>query len=303
MQDHKKLLSSTRNNYPDCIYFGSYYVADFNKIIISYGQKENTICYMRSLAKPLQASIVFDFDIDFTEEELAIFSGSHSGSPKHIELLKNTMKKYNIKDDDLMIEQLEPLDKRDFKGRPTKLHNNCSGKHLMMAILTKHLKYDKNYLHPNHPIQKIIKTKQEELSEYKSELLTYDGCGTPLWGLPYKNIIKAYFNIFHDKKYSYLVSSIINNPEIFGGYTRQDSDIIKNSHNTLFSKVGASGLILVYNFKEDKIVLLKMSSDNNSAREQVIYGILRKLNWINYKPDVNIYNQKGDVVAKYLLEF
>ena len=59
----------------------------------------------------------------------------------------------------------------------------------------------KNYANENHPIQKIIFNKQKELSNYESKYSTYDGCSTPLWGLPVKNIIKGYYNFFNQEKY------------------------------------------------------------------------------------------------------
>lgn len=86
------LLETRRNNITDSCYYGSYYLAKDYKIIKSEGYNQNTIMYLRSLAKPLQASILCDSniikDLKLTQKELAIFQGSHTGSPLHIGLLK-----------------------------------------------------------------------------------------------------------------------------------------------------------------------------------------------------------------------
>jgi len=258
---------------------------------------------MRSLAKPLQTSIVFDTNIikeyNLNKKELAIFSGSHSGTDKHIEILKAALRKTKLKENVLSLKPIQPLDLRKFKGKCSKLHNNCSGKHTMMAIMCKYLKFDSNYTNENHPLQKLIKEKQEELSGFKSDYLTYDGCSTPLWGLPYENIIQAYFNLIHNDKYKLLFNSILNYPQIYGGYNRFDSEIIKLSNKKLFSKVGAGGFVIVYNFKSDEILLVKMAQDNNETRRIITLSILNKLNWLNYPIDEYIYNQKKQIVAKY----
>lgn len=302
------LLSTKRSGYTDCCYYGSVYLADKNGVYKQIGYDKKTICFMRSLAKPLQTSIIFDTNIindyKLTKKELAIFCASHSGSPKHIKLIKNTAKRFNLKVKDFELKEAEPLDKRKFKGKKTKFHNNCSAKHLMMLIASKYLGVDlKGYTNPEHPIQKLILKKQNELSGFNSDILTFDGCSTPLWGLPFENVIEAYFNLFHDKKYKILTDSIISNPYIFGGYDRFDSEIITLSRGSLFSKVGAGGFIIVYNFKKDEILLVKLTQNNNEARKLIVLDILNKLNWLNAEIEEFEYNQKKQKVAKYCYEF
>ncbi len=298
---HKALIKTARNGYLDTIFFGSLFHATKTKLLKSIGENINTICFMRSLAKPLQASILFDTNIindyNITNSELAIFSGSHSGTLRHINTLKNVLKKHDLKIKDLSIMPLKPLDTREFHGRKTKLHNNCSGKHVMMLLNCKYKGFNYDYTNPNHPIQKIIKQKQEELSQYKSDILTFDGCSTPLWGLPYKNIIKAYFNLID--KHPLLINAILNNSYLYGGYNRFDTEIIQLSKGKLFSKVGAGGLVIIYNFENEEIVLIKMAQDNNETRRLVALEYLNKIGWLNYEADKNLYNQKKQIVAKY----
>lgn len=302
------LLSTLRNGYLDSCYFGSVYLANKDSIYKQIGFDKSTVCFMRSLAKPLQASIICDANIiqdyNLQDKELAIFCASHAGSSEHIKILKDLCKRFKIKQSDFELIAQKPLDLRGFKGRITPLHNNCSGKHLMMLLMSKYLKIDfKNYTNENHPIQKLILKKQNELSGFNSDILTYDGCSTPLWGLPVKNIIKAYFNFFHNEKYSPLIKAIINNPYIFGGFDRLDTEIIRLSNKKLFSKVGAGGFVLVYNFESDEILILKITQNNNPIRKLILMDILNKLNWLNSDIEEFEYNQKNQKVAKYCYEF
>lgn len=300
---HEPILFTKRCDLIDTCFYGSYFLASFDGIYKQKGTSKKDICFMRSLAKPLQASILADCNIvkkyKLEPSELAIMCASHAGSKKHIEILKNILNKTNLSEADLELAPQNPLDMREFDGNPTKLHNNCSGKHLMMALVAKDFCYPKNYCSQYHEVQRKIKAKQEELSGYKSDYLTFDGCGTPLWGLPYEKIIEAYFNFFHDKKYNFLTSAILNNSEIYGGYDRLDSEIIQQSNKKLFAKVGAGGLILIYNIKKDEILLIKLAQDNNPIRKLVTLKILNDLKWLKNKVEFNIYNQKQQIVANY----
>ena len=298
---HEILLKTIREGYTDNTFWGSVYLAKESGICFSFGEQSSDITFMRSLAKPLQTSILFDSNIideyKITNQELAIFSGSHTGTNRHLTILKKVLKKHGLSINDLRIEPIMPLDTKDFKGRCSKLHNNCSGKHTMMLLFSKYMNYNFDYTNPNHPIQQLIKDKQEKLSEFKSDILTFDGCSTPLWGLPYENIIKAYFNLY--SKHPFLIQSIIKNFYIYGGNNRLDSEIIKLGKGKLFSKVGAGGFVLVYNLMRNEILLIKLAQDNNDIRRIITLDYLNKLNWLNTTVDNNIYNQKKQIVAKY----
>lgn len=306
--DYKILLSSKRNKIRDYCYYGGFCLAKNGKIYKTYGISDKSVFFMRSLAKPIQASILFDCDIindyKILPEEIAIMSASHAGSPKHIKILKNIIKKHNLKISDLSLKALRPLDLRNFSSNPSKLHNNCSGKHIMMLLMSKYMNYPFNdYTNPNHPIQRLILNKQIELSDYVSSSCSFDGCSTPLWDINSKGIIKAFYKLINDKKYSFLIHSILKNPDIFGGYNRLDSDIIKLSKGKLFSKVGASGFIIVYNILSDECFLLKMAQDNNFYRKLIVFYILNKLKWLDVEIEENILNQMNQPVAKYCYEF
>ncbi|MBQ8475943.1 asparaginase, partial [bacterium] len=99
--------------------------------------------------------------------------------------------------------------------------------------------------------------------------------------------------------YPDLINAILKHPDIYGGYNRFDTEIIKLGKGNLFAKVGAGGLVLIYNFKKEQILLIKMAQDNNEARRLIALDYLNKLGWIDYKVDKNIYNQKKQIVAKY----
>ena len=124
-----------------------------------------------------------------------------------------------------------------------------------------------------------------------------------MWEISASGIIKAYYNLINDKKYSYLINSILKYPDVFGGFNRLDSDIIKLSKGKLFSKVGAGGFIIIYNLSLNQSILIKMAQNNNDIRKLVAFDILNKLNWLNFDIEEFEYNQHNKKVAKYYYEF
>ena len=118
---HTVLLSAKRGEFVDCCYWGSYYLAKNTGIFKQCGINKNSICFMRSLFKPVQATLLFDYPeiikkYSIDSKEIAIFSGSHAGSPEHIKILKNILKKTGLNEKNLDIAPIEPLDKRRFNG-------------------------------------------------------------------------------------------------------------------------------------------------------------------------------------------
>ena len=74
-------------------------VEEFHEGVIekfSEGQKFFQPYYLRSCAKPLQASLLVDLGADLTEEELALCCGSHAGEECHIEVARRILNKFDI---------------------------------------------------------------------------------------------------------------------------------------------------------------------------------------------------------------
>ena len=71
----------------------------------------------------------------------------------------------------------------------------------------------------------------------------------------------------------------------------------------LFSKVGAGGFVLVYNFEKDSILLIKITQNNNPIRKLIAHKALNQLKWIDTNIAEYEYNQQKEKVAKYCYEF
>lgn len=266
--------------------------------------------FLRSLLKPMQASIMADFNAkeyyNFSDEEIAIMQASHAGEKVHTDLVLSILKKAGLNEDFLKCPIIAPLNPDVLKNGdlPRKIHNNCSAKHSMVLAISKQLNFPlENYTDFNHPLQKLILDKICELSEFKNPPKTLDGCTLPVYGLPFLNIAKAYFKLYNDKKYEFLKKAYMKNSYIIGGRDsfglRQDTHIMQLNPD-LISKTGAGGFLSIYNNKTNEFLLIKMAQDNNKVRFILAVDILKKLNWIDKNPaDYNFYTENGSCAGIY----
>jgi L-asparaginase II len=217
-----KLVIYNRDGLIEREHFG--YVVRCNRIKIAekIGDDKNYPFYLRSCAKPLQASLIIDYELDkkfdLTEEEIALCSASHAGEEIHVEVIRGLLKKFDIPESKLKCGSHQPIsrtaqDELLKSGQtPTAIHNNCSGKHAMMLGLCKLNDWDMdNYDNINHPLQKAILKRIYELCEIKTEYpVTKDGCGVPVPAMPLENLAKGYINLFCDPKYRRIKNAFLH---------------------------------------------------------------------------------------------
>lgn len=285
-------------------------IEEFHTGILQYGvvSQNNTPYYLRSCAKPLQASILIDNNIDLTPKELAFCSGSHAGEDCHIETAKKILKKIGLDESYLKCGIHPPLsrsmqDKMLIEGKTaTALHNNCSGKHLGFLAICKEKGWDLDtYYLPQHQLQIAVKKQIYDLCEIDKTCNypdTTDGCGVPIVSMPLKNIVIGYKNL--NKHYPQIVKAIMNTPYIYGGENRLDTEIIQNSED-LIAKVGAGGLCVVYNTKINEGLVVKMDDASMPARRIAVLEILKRLKWANIEYDNSIKTLSGKKVGSIIV--
>ena len=308
-----------RDGVIDQRFFGTFALFDSAGEILACPKKEFKCDYpffLRSLLKPIQASIMADYDTknfyNFSNPEIAIMQASHCGEKEHTELVLSILKKSGLDENYLKCPIIPPLSHfaLNINEVPKRIHNNCSAKHSMMLALSKQLGHPlETYTLPNHPLQKLILKKICELSEYENPPIGFDGCTLPVWALPFKNIQKAFFKLYNDKKYDFLKTAYMENPYIIGGKDdsglRQDTYIMKLNPD-LISKTGAGGFLSVYHNLKKEFLLIKMAQDNNKARLVLALSLLIKLGWIDknslcgeFEPDFNFYDEEKRPVGKF----
>ena len=226
--------------------------------------------YLRSSLKPFQllpfvSKGGFDkYKLD--ESILAIFSSSHSGEEMHTQPLLNILKEHNIGVDELYCNPHWPLNE-EFSRKiasqsemPSKIHNNCSGKHTAMLLMCQYFgfEYDQ-YWSKDHPLQKLLIDYLSDLFEYKLTNIAIDGCGAPIPYIDSRNVIHAANKLLIEdsdiaKAWKRITSSMKENPYLVAGTGRFDSVLMDRSSQKLTAKVGAEGVIFLHSENDTKIM-------------------------------------------------
>lgn len=264
--------------------------------------------YLRSCAKTIQASLIVDYDLDFTSEEIAICCASHAGEKCHVELAKHLLNKIGVDESKLRCGIHKPVSKTAQEElirngeEPTVFHNNCVGKHIMMLALCKKNGWDiDTYDQLEHPLQQEIKTRIYDFCEVEEDYpITKDGCGVPICAMPLKNMLKGYLNLFTSEKYKKICDAFRQNPYIIGGEDRLDTKIMQGSDN-LVAKVGAGGLCITVNLEKADGILVKILDCDMKAREVTMLSMLKKISWANIPFDKEVKTLHGDVLGEIKL--
>ena len=118
MKRHKSfntdpLIEISRGNILENIHSGWICVLNKDKKIIYEKGNLSDYAFLRSIAKPIQAIQTLNSKIKTTPKELAIICGSHTGSLKHLDILKDFIKKNNLNIKDLKCGMHQPSDETE----------------------------------------------------------------------------------------------------------------------------------------------------------------------------------------------
>lgn len=309
------IIKSVRDNLVDEIHSGFVVYADLNGFQEIKGKSGDYPFYMRSCAKPLQATLLIDYGMDkfynMTQEEIAICCASHAGEKIHTDVIEGLLKKIGINESYLKCGLHEPLSKTrrnelllNNNLNLTPIYNNCSGKHAMMLGLCKMNGWDlSTYSEPKHELQIAIKQKIYELCEVDREYpMTTDGCGVPIVSMPLNSMLKGYLNLFCSDKYLKICNAFLQNPYLIGGEDRTDTKVIQQCRG-LVAKVGAGGLCIVVNIEKRGAFVIKISDCDMKMRELVVFEFMRHLGWSDIEPDKSIRTLHGQIVGNYVIKF
>ena len=298
MPIYKPILYLLRKGIIDQEFYGT---IQRYKCNFKMSEQEQHPFFMRSLLKPIQASVLEDNEVhryfNLTNEEIAVCCSSHTAQDYHIKLVSSILNKIGLDESYLKCGVHPPIAKRQDK-RNTAIHNNCSGRHAAMLALCVQNGWDtSNYTDFFHPVQKAILNKLIELSDYKRPIPTFDGCGAPVWAVPMDNIAEAFFELFGS--HPLITNAMRGYPLILGGENRLDTKIMLQNKQ-LIAKVGAGGFLMVYNTEFNEMILIKMAHDDNYHREMIASIALTQLEWIEHPlAETVLENSNNQVVGMY----
>lgn len=228
--------------------------------LLASANDAETVTYWRSCSKPFQVMPLIEsggFDhVGWGDDELALACASHGGEPEHVGLAQSMLTSIGMEEGDLACGAQEPLAQRAQKLlreaglRPTRLHNNCSGKHAAMLARAFTAGWPTfGYERQDHPVQQGCLAEVARWTGVDADRigLAVDGCGCVVFALPLQSMALAFARLADAATRgvgpaSQIVHAIQTRPFLLGGTDRFDTALIEATEGRVISKIGAEGV-------------------------------------------------------------
>ena len=261
-------------------------------VIESWGNPTETIL-PRSSAKMLQALPLLESGAgaDLRTEQLALACASHSGETRHIDRVTRWLGDLGLDETALCCGTQASGDRalrhkmiRDGQA-PTRIMNNCSGKHTGFLTLALHLKADLNYVDPAHPVQVAVKSAFEEVCTETSPGFGIDGCSAPNFAISLKGLAHGMAQFaaagqgsgVRDAAMAKLRDAMIAHPELVSGQRRACATLMEAARGRAAVKTGAEGVFVAILPDRGIGVALKITDGATRASEVAIAALLARL--------------------------
>lgn len=270
-------------------------VVDARDCLVAGSGDPRRFTHWRSCAKPFQVMPLlqtggFD-DLHWGDDELALACASHGGEPEHVAIAERMLSAIGLEEGDLACGPHEPLSNRGAKllresgERPTRLHNNCSGKHAAMLASAHTAGWPMyGYERPGHDVQRCcLATVAQWTAMNEDDIgIAVDGCGVVEFAMPLENMARAYSRLAREATGSAgiskrVVGAMQTRPFLVGGSDRFDSILIEETDGRVVAKIGAEGVHSAAILDQGIGVALKVEDGAPRAQFPAIVRILQLL--------------------------
>ena len=299
-------------------------VVDETGALVGVARDPTYVTAWRSCAKPFQVMPFLEsggFDsLGWGDDQLALACASHGGEPEHIVLAESMLSDIGMEEGDLACGPHDPLSARgvrvlrDAGGRPTRLHNNCSGKHAAMLARAHTAGWHAfGYEREEHPVQRCCLEAVAKWSGLPQSAIgrAVDGCGAVVFSLPLESMARAYANLAKaarddDEVCGRIVHAMQTRPFLIGGTDRFDSILIEETEGEVVAKIGAEGVHSVAVPSRGLGIAIKVE---DGAQRAQFAGVVRVLQYLDVLPSQlpprldeflhrPIRNTRGEVVGE-----
>lgn len=299
-------------------------VVDAEGRLRAYAGSPELVTFFRSAAKPFQALPLVEDGagerFGLTDEEIALISGSHSGSPAHTRVVESILAKVGVDAEALACGPHPPFhtptrrELREAGLEPVRLHNSCSGKHAGMVALARARGWDpEGYERPEHPVQRRILSEVARWAGVPVEAVALgnDGCGVVTFGLPLRAMARAYASLAAAARRgeaapARVAGAMTRHPEMVAGEGRLCTELMRRTEGRVLAKVGAEGVYCVGIPGAELGIALKVEDGTLRAVAPAVLGVLGELELIS-EDDLGamhslaypeVANTCGDVVGQ-----
>jgi L-asparaginase II len=298
-----------RGDFVESGHRGDAAVVDEGGTLLAWSGDSTRPIFPRSAAKPFQAlPLVESGGVErfrLGAAELALLCASHGGEPRHVRVARSLLVRGGFSPGDLVCGPQEPMDPRSARRLlsrgepPTRLHNNCSGKHagLLLACLARGLSAN-GYWKPDHPLQIEIRRRLARIASVREEgmQVAVDGCGLPVLSIPLAALALAYARLVsravdgetpaEREARHRLCGAMWERPEMVAGRGRFTTAFLQASRGRSIGKEGAEAVYAIgvrsLSRREPSVgIAFKIEDGGTRARDAVALSILDRLGWLS----------------------
>jgi L-asparaginase II len=239
---------------------------------------------LRSCAKPLQAVGMLRSGLDLDGAELAVVCASHSGTERHLDLVRAVLDGAGLDEttlDNTPALALDPVvASSQLLGKgPDRMHQNCSGKHAgMLATCVVNGWPTTGYLDPAHPLQVALLAAVAEQCGEAPAHTAVDGCGAPIVAVSLRGLATAFrrLALAGDASAEGRVAAAMRaHPAVVGGDGR-DVTRLASAVAGLVAKDGAEGCFAAA-LADGRAVAVKIDDGTGRAWPPVAVAALTRL--------------------------
>jgi L-asparaginase II len=265
--------------------------------------------FLRSAAKPFQILPFLeaggDQEFGLGEVDIALICASHGGEPRHVRGAERLLRLGGFRMSDLVcgphLPSHEPSAHALLRrgGRPTRLHNNCSGKHAGLLLACRLFGYSpRGYSEESHPLQRLFRRRLSELASFpESEIdSAIDGCGLVVFRLPLSGVALAYARLLsrsvpgenrtQARARRVVVRSMSRRGDMVAGTGFFTTEFLRAGRGRWVGKEGAEGVYAVglsgaaTGDGRAAGIALKIEDGSMRARGAVTLAVMRGMRWL-----------------------
>jgi L-asparaginase II len=317
------LVELTRGETVESVHRGAIAISDARgKVVFALGDITHPV-YPRSSLKPIQALPLLESGaaeaFHVSDEEIALACASHSGEPMHTERVAAWLARIGLGEQDLACGthpvRYEPVAEEMIRRgeKPTRIHNNCSGKHTGFLAVARHWNIaTAGYEKHDHPVQQAVAKATRELAGISGELpWGIDGCAAPNFAIPLDSFARALAQFADPQSLSpertkavrRIVSGMIAYPELVAGTGRVCTTLMRAAGGRAAVKTGAEGVFAAIVPEMGLGVALKIDDGAGRAAEAAITFLLDRMGLVNHDAVCDLIraplrNTRGEVTGE-----
>jgi L-asparaginase II len=292
------LVNVWRGSHIESSHHGRVVVLDSDgDVIFSLGDIDAPV-FPRSSVKAIQALPLIESGaadtFKLTQQEIALACASHSGDESHVVVANSMLTKAGLDVHHLECGAHWPTDNKvagrlaESGGKPSALHNNCSGKHAgFLCVCCADSRQTQGYVGADHIIQRQIREIMSDVTgaPHTHKNMAIDGCSIPTYAVPLRNLALGFarfgsghgLSLDRARAAGRILTAIASAPDMIAGQGRFDTEIMKILGSGVMLKLGAEG-VYCGTIPEFGIgIALKCDDGTIRAAEVMMAAVLRRL--------------------------